>query len=178
TCSTCPQYFTLTENDVGDYRTFTKMMPPLRDDANRRAIAEAVADGTINAISSNHAPEDVDGKRLPFPQAAFGIVGLETLLPLSLTLVHEGKMKLPDLLARLTSGPADILRLKAGRLAKGAAADLVIFDTEAPWKILADKLRSKSKNTPYDGFPVMGRVKQTVVDGRCVFTDQAKAEAA
>ncbi|MBI3419426.1 MAG: dihydroorotase [Proteobacteria bacterium] len=172
TCSTCPQYFTLTENDVGDYRTFTKMMPPLRDDANRRAIAEAVADGTI------HAPEDVDGKRLPFPQAAFGIVGLETLLPLSLTLVHEGKMKLPDLLARLTSGPADILRLKAGRLAKGAAADLVIFDTDAPWKILADKLRSKSKNTPYDGFPVMGRVKQTVVDGRSVFTDQAKAQAA
>jgi dihydroorotase len=178
TCSTCPQYFTLTENDVGDYRTFAKMMPPLRDDDNRKAIAEAVADGTIDAICSNHMPEDVDGKRLPFAQAAFGMVGLETLLALSLTLVHEGKMKLPELLAKLTSGPADILRLKAGRLEKGAAADLVIFDADQPWKIVADDLRSKSKNSPYDGFPVMGRVKQTLVDGRRVFNASEKAKAA
>jgi dihydroorotase len=178
TCSTCPQYFTLTENDVGEYRTFTKMMPPLRSDDDRKAIAEAVADGTIDVICSNHMPEDVDGKRLPFAQAAYGMVGLETLLSLSLTLVHEGKMKLPELLAKLTCGPADILRLKAGRIEKGAAADLVIFDTDAPWKIVADDLRSKSKNSPYDGFPVMGRVKQTLVDGRTVFTASEKAKAA
>ncbi|HVY12530.1 MAG TPA: dihydroorotase [Alphaproteobacteria bacterium] len=178
TCSTAPPYFTLTENDVGDYRTFAKAMPPLRSDENRKAIAEAVADGTIDAICSNHAPEDVDVKRVPFAQAAYGMVGLETLLPLSLSLVHEGHMKLPELLKRLTSTPADILGLKAGRLAKGAAADLVIFDTETPWKISADRLRSKSKNTPYDGFPVMGCVKHTVVDGRPVFTHKAEAKAA
>jgi dihydroorotase len=178
TCSTCPHYFTLTENDVGDYRTFTKMMPPLRTDENRKAIAEAVADGTIDAIASNHMPEDVDGKRVPFAQAAYGAVGLETLLPLSLSLVHDKKMTLVDLLAKLTTGPADILRLKAGRLAKGAPADLVVFDAEAPWKIAADQLRSKSKNTPYDGFPVQGRVKHTVVDGRPVFTDQPETKAA
>lgn len=178
TCSTCPQYFTLTENDVGEYRTFAKMMPPLRSDENRKAIAEALADGTIDAISSNHTPEDVDCKRVPFAQAAFGMVGLETLLPLSLSLVHEGKMKLPELLAKLTCNPANILRLKAGRIEKGAAADLVLFDPDRPWKIVADKLRSKSKNSPYDSFPVMGRVKRTYVDGRDVFTDpppQAKA---
>jgi dihydroorotase len=178
TCSTCPQYFTLTENDIGDYRTFTKMMPPLRTDDDRKAIAAAVADGTIDAIGSNHQPEDVDGKRQTFAQAAYGMVGLETLLPLSLSLVHDNKMKLSDLIARLTFAPANILKLKTGTLAKGSAADLVIFDAEQPWKVNNDDLRSKSKNSAYDGFPVQGRVLRTVVDGRAVFVFEKPAKAA
>lgn len=170
TCSTAPHYFTLTERDVGDYRTFTKIMPPLRDDANRAAIADALADGSIDTICSNHCPQDVDQKRLPFAQAAFGAIGIETMLALSLKLVHEKKMPLLDLLAHLTCLPADILRLPLGRLAVGAAADLVLFDPEKPGRIVNELLHSKSKNSPYDGMPVMGATALTVLDGRIVYT--------
>jgi dihydroorotase len=176
TCSTAPHYFTLTEQDVGDYRTFTKVLPPLRSEADRAAMMDALADGTIDAICSNHCPQDADAKRLPFTQAAFGMVGIETLLPLSLKLVHAGKMGLLDMLAALTVKPASILRLPLGKIAKGAPADFVIFDAEAPWQVVNDNLRSKAKNSAYDGFPVMGRVLRTVLDGRTVF--DASAEAA
>lgn len=178
TCSTCPHYFTLTEENVGDYRTFAKLMPPLRDEQNRRAIIDGLADGTIDAIASMHLPQDVDAKRLPFAQAAFGAVGLETLLPLSLKLYHDKKMNLAALLACLTLRPAGILRLPLGRLSKGSAADFVIFDADEAWTIVPDRLYSKSKNSPYEDFPVKGRVKFTVIDGRPVFDGAPISRAA
>jgi dihydroorotase len=178
TCSTTPHYFTLTEENVGDYRTFAKLMPPLRDEENRRAIIQGLVDGTIDAIASAHHPQDVDAKRLPFAQAAFGAVGLETLLPLSLKLFHEKKMSLPQLLACMTTKPAEILRLPVGRLLKGSPADFVIFDADEHWTIQPDRLYSKSKNSPYEDFAVKGRVKLTVIDGRPVFDGVPLSRAA
>ncbi len=169
TCDTAPPYFALNETAVGDYRTFAKLSPPLRDETDRQAVVEGLKDGTIDAIASDHAPHDEDAKRLPFAQAAFGGVGLETLLAVSLELYHNGQMTLLDVLKRLTSGPADVLGLSTGRLAKGGPADLVIFDPEKAWKVDADDLLSKSKNSPFDGRPVQGKVLQTVIDGRTVF---------
>ena len=169
TCDTAPPYFALNEAAVGDYRTFAKLSPPLRSEDDRKAVVEAVKDGTIDAIASDHAPQDEDAKRLPFAQAAFGGVGLETLLAVSLELYHNRHLDLDAVLRLLTSVPADLLGLDAGRLAKGGAADLVVFDPDGAWKIDADSLRSKSKNSPFDGRPVQGRVLRTVVDGRQVF---------
>ena len=171
TCDTAPPYFALSELDVGEYRTFAKLSPPLRSDADRRAIIAGLADGTIDAIASDHNPQDQDSKRLPFPAAAVGSVGLETLLPVSLDLVHNGHMRLLDVLHRLTLGPAKLLRLPLGRLARGQPADLVVFDPEAAWRVGADLLRSKSKNSAFDRRPVMGRVRRTMVDGRTVFSE-------
>ncbi len=168
-CDTAPAYFTLNESAVGDYRTFAKLSPPLRSEEDRAAVAAAVADGTIDAIASDHAPHDQDSKRLPFAQAEAGIVGLETLLPLSLALYHAGRMTLIELLGALTARPAAILRLPGGRLAAGAPADLVLFDLDRPWRIEAARFRSKSKNTPFEGHPVQGRVRRTVVAGHTVF---------
>jgi len=173
TCDTAPHYFTLNESAVGDYRTFAKVSPPLRGEDDRRAVAEAVADGTIDAIASDHSPHDQDSKRLPFAIAAPGIAGLETLLPLSLALVHDGRMALRDLLARLTCGPAAILGLAAGRLARGAAADLTLLDLEQTWRIDPDAFVGKSKNSPFEDHPVQGRVLRTLVDGRTVFQAEA-----
>ncbi|MGH7047190.1 MAG: dihydroorotase [Stellaceae bacterium] len=169
TCDTAPAYFTLNETAIGDYRTFAKLSPPLRSEADRRAIVAGLADGTIDAIASDHAPWDQDSKRLPFSSAAYGIVGLETLLPLSLALYHEGALGLLDLLARLSVRPADILRLPVGRLTPGVPADLVLFDPDEPWCIDPDAFRSKSKNAPFDDYPVRGRVMRTFVDGRTIF---------
>src|SRR5690606_30103931 len=127
------------------------------------------ADGTVDAIASDHAPQDQDAKRLPFAQAEPGTVGLETLFSVSLELVHGGRLSLLDLLARLTYRPADILGLPLGRLRRGAPADLVLFDLDRPWRIDADALLSKSKNSIFDRRPVQGRVLRTVVDGRTVY---------
>ncbi len=169
TCDTAPHYFTLNESAVGDYRTFAKVSPPLRSEGDRAAIAEAVADGTIDAVASDHSPHDQESKRLPFAIAEPGIAGLETLLPLTLELYHKGQMGLLDALARLTVRPADILHLNAGRLKKGAPADLVLFDLERPWRVDPDGFRSKSKNSPFEDHPVQGKVLMTVVDGRAIF---------
>jgi dihydroorotase len=169
TCDTAPHYFALNEIAVGDYRTFAKVSPPLRGEDDRQAILEGVADGTIDAIASDHSPHDVESKRLPFAIAEPGIIGLETLLPLSLQIYHGGKAGLLDLLARLTVKPAEILGLKAGRLARGAPADLLIFHPDRAWKIEPDNFASKSKNSPFEGLPVQGRVRRTVVDGRALF---------
>jgi dihydroorotase len=169
TCDTAPPYFILTEAEVGDYRTFAKLSPPLRTEADRAAIAAAVADGTIDAVASDHAPHDQESKRVPFAHAAFGIVGLETLLPLSLELAHQGRLELIDLIRRLSTAPADILRLPQGRLTVGAPADLMLFDPDVDAIIEVDRFRSKSKNSPFDGRRVKGRVLRTVVDGRTVF---------
>ena len=169
TCDTAPHYFALNEFAVGDYRTFAKVSPPLRSEDDRKAILDGVADGTIDAIASDHSPHDQESKRVPFDIAEPGIIGLETLLPLSLQIYHGGKAGLLDLLARLTVRPAEILKLNAGRLAKGAPADLLIFEPERAWKIQPETFSSKSKNTPFEGLPVQGRVKRTVVDGRALF---------
>jgi dihydroorotase len=175
TCDTAPPYFALNELAVGEWRTFAKLSPPLRDEGDRLAVIEGLKDGTIDAIASDHAPQDQDSKRLPFAQAAFGGVGLETLLAVSLDLYHNGAMGLLEALACLTSKPASILGLAAGRLVVGAPADLTIFDPTQPWKVVADHFRSKSKNSPFDGRPVQGRVMRTVIDGRTVFSTEGKA---
>jgi len=169
TCDTAPPYFALNETAIGDYRTFAKLSPPLRSESDRRAVIEGLRDGTIDAIASDHAPWDQDSKRLPFSSAAYGIVGLETLLPLSLELYHNRHLDLLALLQRLTWNPAGILRLPVGRLAPGTPADLVLFDPDLPWRISTDEFRSKSKNAPFDGRPVQGRVRRTIVDGRTIF---------
>ncbi len=169
TCDTAPHYFALNESAIGNYRTFAKVSPPLRDEADRQAVVAAIADGTIDAIASDHAPHDQDSKRLPFPQASFGIIGLETLLPLTLELYHNRHVTLLEALAAVTFKPADLLRLKAGRLVRGAAADLVIFDPDRPWQIDETQMKSRSKNTPFDKRPVQGKALMTIVDGRTLY---------
>ncbi len=169
TCDTAPHYFALNELAIVDYRTFARVSPPLRSEADRRAVAAGLADGTIDAIASDHAPQDQDSKRVPFAQAEPGVVGLETLLAISLGLVHDGTMALLDVIERLTTGPSRILGLEAGRLAVGAWADLVLFEPERAVRIDASRFRSKSKNSPFDGKPAQGRVWRTVYRGRTVF---------
>ena len=169
TCDTAPPYFVLNETAIGDYRTFAKLSPPLRSEWDRRAVIEGLRDGTIDAIASDHAPWDQDSKRLPFSSAAYGIVGLETLLALSLELYHNRHLGLLDLVRLMTLNPAQILRLPVGRLAVGAPADLVIFNLDQPWQICPDDFLSKSKNAPFDDRPVRGRVRLTIVDGRTIF---------
>jgi len=169
TCDTAPHYFTLNETAIGDYRTFAKTSPPLRGEGDRLAVIEGLKDGTIDAIASDHAPQDQDSKRLPFAQAECGIAGLETLLPLSLALYHAGEMPLIDVLAKLTANPAGLLRLDEGRLVVGAPADLVVIDPDRPWRIDPDLFLSKSKNSPFDGHPVQGGAEITVLGRRVVF---------
>ncbi len=169
TCDTAPPYFALNETAVGEYRTFAKLSPPLRDDEDRLAVIEGLKDGTIDAIASDHAPQDEKSKRLPFAQAAFGGVGLETLLAITLELYHNDYLDLLSTLRLITCAPAELLGLKAGRLKKGAAADLTLIDPDRGWKIDGRNLLSISRNSPFDGHPVQGMVFRTVVDGRTVF---------
>jgi dihydroorotase len=168
-CDTAPPYFVLNETAIGDYRTFAKLSPPLRSEWDRRAVIEGLRDGTIDAIASDHAPWDQDSKRLPFSSAAYGIVGLETLLALALELYHNRHLGLLDVVRLMTLNPAQILRLPVGRLTVGAPADLVLFDPDLSWQICPDAFRSKSKNAPFDERPVQGRVQLTIVDGRTIF---------
>ncbi|MDA1089908.1 MAG: dihydroorotase [Proteobacteria bacterium] len=169
TCDTAPPYFALNEAAVGDYRTFAKLSPPLRTEEDRQAVVAGLTDGTIDAIASDHAPRDEESKRLPFEQAAPGGMGLSTLLAVSLELHHNGHLGLLDVLRLITSAPAGLMGLEAGALKKGAAADLVLFDPDEGWKVNADALGGKARNSPFDGRPVQGRVLRTVVDGRTVF---------
>ncbi len=173
TCDTAPPYFALNELAVGDYRTFAKLSPPLRAEADRQAVVAGLVDGTIDAIASDHAPQDQDSKRQPFAQAEFGGVGLETLLAVTLELHHNGHLGLLAALERITHAPARLLGLSAGRLKVGHAADLVVFDPGRGWKVDSEKLRSKSKNSPFDGRPLQGLAVRTVVDGRTVFLRDA-----
>ena len=174
TCDTAPQYFALNENAVGDYLTFAKVRPPLRSESDRQAVVAGLKDGTIDAVVSDHAPHDQDSKRQPFVQAAFGIVGLETMLPLLLETVHNRHLSLLEALATVTCRPADLLKLRAGRLQTGFPADLVLFDPDLAWRIDRKAFQSKSKNSPFDERPVMGRALRTVVSGRTVmaFSDE------
>ncbi len=178
TCDTAPFYSALNELSVGGYRTFAKLSPPLRSEEDRQAIVEGLKTGTIDVIASDHSPQDQDSKRLPFALAAFGGSGLETLLAVSLDLVHNGELPLLDVIAKLTSIPAGLLGLDAGTLNAGAPADLVLFDPDIGWKVIGDNFRSKSKNTPFDGRPVQGKVIRTVIDGRTVFEADTHAHAA
>ena len=173
TCDTAPPYFALNELAVGDYRTFAKLSPPLRSEADRVAIERALAEGVIDCIASDHAPHDQDSKRVPFAQAAPGVIGLETLLPVSLELVHKRTLPMIDLFRRLALAPADLLGLPQGRLAPGAPADLVMFDPTRAWVVDEDRFLSKSKNSPFGGRPVQGRVLRTLVDGRTVFAAES-----
>ncbi len=162
-------HLTLNELDVGDYRTFFKLTPPLRSEEDRLAMVEAVADGLIDCISSFHTPADEESKRLPFEEAASGAVGLQTLLPAALRLYHAGQLDLPTLLRALTLNPAKRLGLPQGRLAEGAPADLMLFDPDAPFVMDRFSLLSKSKNTPFDGARMEGKVLGTWVGGTQVY---------
>lgn len=162
-------HLTLNEIDVGDYRTFFKFTPPLRSEDDRMAMVQAVADGLIDVIGSFHTPADEESKRLPFEEAASGAVGLETLLPAALRLVHAGDLDMPTLFRALSLNPARRLGLPQGRLAVGAPADLVLFDPDAPYLLDRFSLKSKSKNTPFDGCRMEGKVLATYVAGTQVY---------
>jgi dihydroorotase len=166
-------HLALNELDIGDYRTFFKVAPPLRVEEDRAAAAEAVAEGLIDLIASHHQPWDEESKRVPFEAAATGAVGLETILPAALTLHHAGLCDLPTLFARLSLAPSRLLGLETGRLAAGAPADLVLFDPDAPFVLDRFALRSKSKNTPFDRRRMTGRVLRTVARGATVFDAEA-----
>ena len=166
-------HLTLNEFDVGDYRTFFKVKPPLRSEEDRVAAVEAVASGLIDVVASMHTPQDEESKRLPFAEAASGAVGLETLLPAAMRLVHNGNIDLPTLWRALSLAPSRRLNLDTGRLSAGAPADLVLFDPDAPFILDRFKLRSKSKNTPFDEARMEGRVIGTWVDGNRVFDKDA-----
>ena len=178
TCGVSVNHLTLNENDVGGYRTFCKLSPPLRHEDDRQAVIEALASGVVDAIVSDHNPQDVETKRLPFAEAADGAIGIETLLAASLRLVHEGRVTMPRLLAALSSRPATILGLPGGRLAPGAPADLVLFDPDEPYVLDKRRLRSRSKNSPFDEARLQGRAVATWVAGRPVFDGREKRAAA
>ena len=168
-CGVSAAHLTLNENDIGSYRTFFKLSPPLRREEDRTALASGLAEGVIDVIVSGHDPQDQESKRLPFAQAAFGAVGLETLLAMALEGVHNGHAELHTVLAAMTSRPAALLGLASGRLAKGTPADLTLFDAGKPWVVRQRDLRSKSKNTPFDDRRLQGVVLRTVVGGETVF---------
>ena len=169
TCGVSINNLALNENDIGDYRTFLKLSPPLRHEDERQAMIQALADGVIDVIVSDHNPQDVETKRLPFAEAADGAVGLETLLSAALRLVHAGQISLPKLLRALSTRPAEILGLPGGRLQRGAPADLIVFDPDTPYVLDKRQLKSLSKNTPFDEARLEGQVTTTMVAGRIVF---------
>lgn len=157
------------ELDVGDYLTYCKVNPPFRTEEARKALVRAVKEGAVDAIVSAHDPQPPEEKRLPFGEASFGAAGLETVLPCLMTLAAEGEMSLLEALAPVTARPADMLGLPQGRLAKGAPADLILFDPVKPWLCDRDHLLSRSKNSPFDGRRLQGRVMRTLVGGKTVF---------
>jgi len=169
TCGISVNHLTLNENDIGEYRTFFKLSPPLRAEADRMAMVEALADGTIDIICSSHDPQDVDTKRLPFADAADGAVGLETMLSAALRLHHSGHVSLMRLIDAMSTKPAKIFGLDAGTLKPGAKADITLIDLDEPWLVAKDMLLSRSKNTPFEDARFSGRAVATYVAGKCVF---------
>ncbi len=170
TCDTAPPYFDLNETAIGDYRSYAKLSPPLRPEADRRAIAAALLDGTIDAVASDHQPRDADDKRLPFAQASAGGAGLATLLGVTLAQVHNSALPLERAIALLTYRPARVLGVGAGALSRGAAADLCLFHPERAWQIRAGELPGKAQNTPFDGRALEGKVVGTWRAGRRVYS--------
>jgi len=176
TCEVCPHHFTLTDEQLGSpipYDTNTKMNPPLREEADRDAMLAGIADGTVDAIATDHAPHHYDEKKVEFDRAPFGIVGLETAIPLALDrLIHSGLIRLPRLVELLSVNPARILGVTGGALSEGAPADITILAPDLKVRIDASRLRSKSKNTPFDGWQLRGGVAATLVGGRTVFRNE------
>ena len=169
TAGTSIHHLTLNEFDIADYRSFFKLNPPLRSENDRLAIIDAVNSGVIDIISSFHTPQDEESKRLPFETAAAGAVGLETLLPASLQLFHNQSVSLGKLIKTMTLNPALLLGLPGGRISPGAPADLIIFDADIPFILDRENLKSKSKNTPFDGHKLQGKVRRTIVAGKTIF---------
>jgi dihydroorotase len=181
TCEVAPHHFTLTDESLNTpipYDTNTKMNPPLREVADRDAMIAGIADGTVDVIATDHAPHHYDEKNVEFDRAPFGIVGLETAIPLSLDrLVHAGVIRLPRLVELMSVNPARILGVTGGSLTPGAPADVTILAPDMPVRVDARAFRSKSKNTPFDGWTIRGGVAATIVGGRTVFVNPAAALA-
>ncbi|AWN54275.1 dihydroorotase [Methylobacterium sp. 17Sr1-1] len=168
TCGVSVNNLVLNENDIGHYRTFCKLSPPLRTEADRQAVVAALNEGVIDVIVSDHNPQDVETKRLPFAEAADGALGIETLLAASLRLVHAGDIALPRLLAALSAAPSRVLGRETGHLRPGAPADLVLIDPDAPYVLDKRQLKSRSKNSPFDEARLQGQAALTMVAGRIV----------
>ncbi len=172
TCETCPQYFTLTEDEILKQGTMARVNPPLRTKADVEGIIAGLKDGTIDAIVTDHAPHSAEEKAKPLPEAPSGMVGLETSLALTLTaLYHSGHMSLSDIIRKMTLNPACILRTNGGRVVLGCDADLTLFDTDEEWTIDPRQFKSKGRNTPFGGHKVKGRVKYTIVGGKVIYRD-------
>jgi len=169
TASASINHMTLNEVDVGSYRTFCKLSPPLRAEQDRAALVEAIASGLIDVVMSDHDPQDVETKRQPFADAAHGAIGIETMLTAGLRLVHNGEIELPPLLRAMSTRPAELLGIAGGTLRPGSAADVIVVDTDVPWVLDRANLKSKCKNTPFDEAKLQGRVVRTIVAGRTVF---------
>jgi dihydroorotase len=169
-CGVSVHHLVLNENDIGAYRTFFKLSPPLRGEADRLALVEGLKDGTIDIIVSSHDPQSADTKRLPFAEAAFGVVGLETMLSAALSLHHNDGVALARLVEAMSHRPAQLLGLETGRLAPGAPADFTLVDINRSWTVTDQTLRSRSKNSPFERRTLEGRAVETVVAGRSVFT--------
>jgi dihydroorotase len=161
-------HLTLNENDIGPYRTFLKLSPPLRTETDRLALVAAVASGLIDAVMSDHNPQDVEVKRLPFAEAASGAIGLETMLAAGLRLVHSGEVELKSLIRAMSTKPAELLNLPGGSLRAGSPADVIVVDLDVPWVLDPMDLKSQCKNTPFDDAKFSGRVMRTIVGGRTV----------
>jgi dihydroorotase len=169
TASASINHLTLNDNDIGPYRTFLKLAPPLRAEDDRAMLVGAVGSGLIDVIMSDHNPQDVETKRLPFAEAAAGAIGIETMLAAGLRLVHRGELSLVTLLKAMSTRPAEILGLPGGSLRSGAPADVIVIDPDVPWVLDPTELKSKCKNTPFDEAKMQGRVVRTVVAGRTVY---------
>jgi dihydroorotase len=170
TCEAAPHHFLLNDETVLTHNTYAKMNPPLRSEEDRLSLIEALRDGTIDAIATDHAPHDEDSKKLPLEQATFGIVGVETMLPLSLELYHNKILSLRDVLAKMTCNAAKIINSNAGRIKKNAPADLVLIDIDHEWVIDIKNFSSKSQNSPFNGRKVKGRALRTIVGGKTVYS--------
>ena len=172
TCETCPQYFTLTEDEVLTKGSLARVNPPLRTAQDVKGIIAGLKDGTIDVIATDHAPHSAEEKARPLTRAPSGMIGLETSLAITLTqLYHTGKMELPAIIRRMTTNPSDILHLPKGRMSLGVDADLTIFDPDEEWVIDPEQFASKARNTPFAGWRVKGRVKYTIVGGRVIYED-------
>lgn len=178
TCAVSAHHLALNENDIGEYRSFMKTNPPLRAEADRKAMVDGLARGVIDVIVSSHDPQAPENKRLPFEDSSDGCVGLETLLPVALERYHNREIGLLPLLRTMTQKPAEILKLPVGRLSPGAPADFIVFDPDCAYVFDAKNLRSRSKNTPFDGRRLQGRVLRTVVGGNTVFDSERETSQA
>jgi dihydroorotase len=175
TAEVCPHHFALTDEACRGYNTNAKMNPPLRTQEDVDALIAGLVDGTIDAIATDHAPHASYEKEQEFDRAPFGILGLETMLPLSIKhLVQPGHLTLQQVVEKMTAAPARILNLDAGSLAEGAAADVVIFAPEKKWTCHAAEMASKSKNTPFDGVEMTGQILTTIADGKVIFQREAQ----